>query len=109
MSVRPLHPAIGLCPVGIVPDTTGVQRRSWVRGHCGASFQQHSRRDFAGAAEALLIGEAVVSSESADGLTLAVHKRERRVRADGVAEFLELPIYAVLSEDRRELKRIKED
>lgn len=37
---------------------------------CRAGFNQHAVRDFAGAAEALRIEEAVISAESADRLTL---------------------------------------
>ena len=75
----------------------------------GARFEENPVCHFAGAAETLRIRKSIIAPESADGLTLVLHKRERWVRADRVAKFLEFPINAVLSQDRPESQWIKED
>ena len=75
----------------------------------GAGFEQHAVGDFAGAAEALRVGEAVVAPESADGLALLCDEGQRRVGADGIAELLEFPVDGVLAEGRLEGERIEED
>ena len=65
--------------------------------------------DFAGAAEALRVGEAVVAPEPADGLALRRDEGERGVGSDRIAELLEYSVDAVLSQNGREGARIEED
>lgn len=64
----------------------------------GAGFEEDAIGDFAGAAEALGVGEAVVAAESPDGLALLLDEGERRVRIDSIAESFEFPVDPVLSE-----------
>ena len=55
------------------------------------------------------VGETVVPSESANGFALVLDKRERRVRADCVAESLKFAVDAILSQNWLERARIEED
>src|SRR5260370_27505210 len=54
----------------------------------GAGFEEYAVGDFAGAAEALRVGEAVVAPESGDGLGLRCNEVEPGVGGGGIAEAL---------------------
>ena len=55
------------------------------------------------------VGEAVVAPESAYRLALRRDEGERRVSADGIAEPLEFPVDAVLTEDGLESTGIEKN
>src|ERR1017187_7670873 len=74
-----------------------------------ARLYQHAVGNLAGSAEKLRVRETVIAPESADGLTLAGDECQRRVRADGVAECLQLPVDGSMSQDGPEGLRIKEN
>src|SRR5260370_16392876 len=64
----------------------------------GAGFEEDAVGDFAGVAEALRVGEAVVAPEPADRLALRRDKGERGVGSDRIPEPLEFPVDGVLAE-----------
>src|SRR5260370_6315822 len=65
----------------------------------GAGFEEDAVGDFAGVAEAVRVGETVVSPEPADRLALRRDKSEREVGSDRIPETLEFPVDVLLSDD----------
>jgi hypothetical protein len=88
---------------------TQVNNAGGFAATCCPGFEENATGDFARSTETLRIGEAVVATESANGLALLLDKRKRRVRSDSITEFLEFAINAVLSQGWFEPERIEED
>jgi len=68
----------------------------------GAYFEKDAVGDFAGAAEALDVGEPVVASKAADGLAFVGDECERRMGTHGIAESLKFAVDGVLPKARLE-------
>ena len=61
-------------------------------------FEQNTVDYFAGTAEVLLVGKAVISAEPSDSLTFVGNEGEAWVRADNVTDPFELSVDRVLAE-----------
>jgi hypothetical protein len=74
-----------------------------------ACFKKHSVGDFAWSAKALGIGEAVVASESTDGLALVFNEEHCRMLFYCIPEPFELSVDCLLTQPRLKGRRIEED
>src|SRR5438067_1342844 len=66
----------------------------------GACFNKDAVDHFAWSAEVLSIGEAVISTESADGLAFAFNKRQGGMLPYGVPELLQFSVNRSLTQGR---------
>ena len=83
-------------PRGTVLDRSAVGHAGRFAAAGGACFEKDAVGDFAGAAEALDVGEPVIASKPADGLAFVGDECERRMGTHGIAEFLEFAVDGVL-------------
>jgi len=107
--LRPPRPGNSFAPQKLAEVRTEFHSGRGFASARSTRFEQDAVGNFAGTAEALLVGETVVASESADGLTFALDKGQGRVRRHGVAKFLEFAVDSPFPERRSKGLRVEED
>jgi hypothetical protein len=93
-----------LSHVGLKPNALG---RLPAAG--GAGLNEHAVADVTRAREPLDVFEAVVATESADGLAFLIDKRQPRMLSDGLPQLFQVPVNGFLAEGRLEGSRTKKD